>query len=1389
MTPERFRQIEEVYDAAADASPEECGVVLDRLCRDDPALRAEVEALLAATPDATPRIQGAISRVAGEVALGATLPLRRPPAGDRSTRAPRTGDERHVAKGAILHHGERVGGRFTIDRLADTGGMGEIYRATDEHGGEPVAIKVLRRDRSMDARRFEREAQLLAGVDHPHIVRHVAHGLLASGEPYLAMEWLEGEGLDARLQRQRLTLGESVRLGLGLAEALGALHRRGIVHRDLKPSNVFLVGGALSELRLLDLGIAWSGEQTSLTQTGMFVGSLRYAAPEQVIGTRSFDARTDVFSLGTMLFECLAGTPAFENEQPVAVLTRMALGELPRLRHRARGLPEPLVDLVDRMLSRDPRLRPLDGDEVARALRALGQVTEGEPAPAPPTVSEPPSVAITTDEQSAVAILLLGPPAGDASGASDEALAREAEGYGGHLEWLGDGAATVLVAGPTVATDLAARAARCALALRCVSGARPITLAIGLRERADRSALGPTIDRAARLLTEHGRVARADAVALDAATVGLLDGRFEVRREDGGDFVLVGERAIADVRTLLGRPTPCLGRDRELRLLEELFDDCVHDGQAQAVLVTAPPGAGKTRLGAELLQRLRGRDAALWTARAGLMGAGSTLGMVVELVQAACGIECCELIEAQRRKLRDTVTARFPASEPPEQQRLTEFLGEIIAVRTPDNEASPRLRAARQDSSLMGDQLRAAFVELLAAETAARPVVLLLEDLHWADSATVRLIGAALRELAARPLYVIALARPEAQELFPERWSGRLHQLVLTPLSQRASEQLVRHVLGSEVSDEVLAQIVRLADGNAFHLEELIRATAEGRSATELPGSAIAMVQSRLAALDEPLRRVLRAASVFGEIFWISGVTSLTGDGVHPGETEALLQRLVELELVTPRSGSRFACETELALRHALLREAAYGMLTPADRTLGHQLAGEWLERRGERDPLVLAEHFDRGGQGARAAAYYLHAATSAVGAGDSDLALRRARQGLAAGAVDEMRIELLGVVLEAKIWKVERDPDDAGISDELLARARPGSVAWEQAAITKLVELVMTGRIPEVLSLLDLVLATPPAPLAIMPMGLCLVSGIWLLELCGIPRESDAILERALAMMNELPEPDRFPFWWLGGYVACRACYRDLDPWRGVELLQHTRDAARAMGFTRGIGVCDPWLGLSYVCLGAAEEARAVFQRTTFSDQEMAIASSIGPLGRAWLAFQLADLEDAHRQAERLLELGRRGFALDGARGHWILAEVRRRSGDLAAAEAAAEAALALAVPMDRPAILATLAGARLAQGRTVEALAVAEEAMAIYRELGFCSQFFGTALLRVVHTECLLAADQPERARDAAADARAWLLRIAAKIGEPRYRATFLDDVPEHRRILELAGATTPA
>jgi eukaryotic-like serine/threonine-protein kinase len=131
-------------------------------------------------------------------------------------------------------------------------------------------------------------------------------------------------------------------------------------------------------------------------------------------------------------------------------------------------------------------------------------------------------------------------------------------------------------------------------------------------------------------------------------------------------------------------------------------------------------------------------------------------------------------------------------------------------------------------------------------------------------------------------------------------------------------------------------------------------------------------VQTRLEGLDGETRRMLRAASIFGEVFWPGGVEALLG-GAGAGPSWAAL--VATRDVVVQRAGSRFAGEEELGFRNALLREAAYAMLTPGDRALGHLLAGDWLEQHGEGDALVLAHHFDRGGDGPRAGGHYLHAA------------------------------------------------------------------------------------------------------------------------------------------------------------------------------------------------------------------------------------------------------------------------------------------------------------------------------------------------------------------------------------------------------------------------------
>ena len=154
-----------------------------------------------------------------------------------------------------MQSGDTVGGRFVIEAAAGGGGMGSIYRATDLATGAIVALKVLRHEQG-DAARFERESTVLSSLDHPAVVRYVAHGLHASGAPWLAMEWLAGEDLAARLMRSPLPTVEALSLCARAAQGLAAAHALGVVHRDVKPANLLLVDGDPLKVKVLDFGIA-----------------------------------------------------------------------------------------------------------------------------------------------------------------------------------------------------------------------------------------------------------------------------------------------------------------------------------------------------------------------------------------------------------------------------------------------------------------------------------------------------------------------------------------------------------------------------------------------------------------------------------------------------------------------------------------------------------------------------------------------------------------------------------------------------------------------------------------------------------------------------------------------------------------------------------------------------------------------------------------------------------------------------------------------------------------------------------------------------------------------------------------------------------------------------
>ncbi len=265
-----------------------------------------------------------------------------------------------------------LGDRYEVERLVGEGGMATVYLATDLRHGRKVAIKTLRAElaASIGAERFLREIRLAANLQHPNVLALYDSGE-ADGILYYVMPFIEGESLRGRLNReQQLPLHDAVRITREAAEALAYAHEHGVVHRDIKPENILLQNG---HAVVADFGIARAldaaGEK--LTQTGMAVGTPHYMSPEQSLGADHADGRSDIYSLGCVLYELLAGQPPFDGPNSRAILARHAMEQVPSIRIVRQSVPEELEDAVLQALEKTPADRFQKMSEMADVLADL----------------------------------------------------------------------------------------------------------------------------------------------------------------------------------------------------------------------------------------------------------------------------------------------------------------------------------------------------------------------------------------------------------------------------------------------------------------------------------------------------------------------------------------------------------------------------------------------------------------------------------------------------------------------------------------------------------------------------------------------------------------------------------------------------------------------------------------------------------------------------------------------------------------------------------------------------------------------------------------------------------------------------------------------------------
>jgi len=280
-----------------------------------------------------------------------------------------------------LAPGQTLAGRYVVERVLGSGGMGSVLAARDTERGQLVALKVMHAEAAADPKsvaRFMREARAAARLTTEHTARIHEVGRFPSGIPFLVMEYLDGEDLEEIRERRSLTTDEIVDYVIQATKALSEAHAIGLVHRDLKPQNLFLARGrdGVSRIKVLDFGLAKdleqaeSKDQSQVTTDNMLLGSPQFMSPEQVRTPSDVDARTDIWSLGATLYQLYTGEPPFASATVFGLLARIMSDPAPRVRDKAPEAPEAIERIILRCLEKDPEDRYRSAGELADALRA-----------------------------------------------------------------------------------------------------------------------------------------------------------------------------------------------------------------------------------------------------------------------------------------------------------------------------------------------------------------------------------------------------------------------------------------------------------------------------------------------------------------------------------------------------------------------------------------------------------------------------------------------------------------------------------------------------------------------------------------------------------------------------------------------------------------------------------------------------------------------------------------------------------------------------------------------------------------------------------------------------------------------------------------------------------
>lgn len=528
------------------------------------------------------------------------------------------------------------------------------------------------------------------------------------------------------------------------------------------------------------------------------------------------------------------------------------------------------------------------------------------------------------------------------------------------------------------------------------------------------TAVGRAMQVASLLETE----ARPGEVVISQDTLRLVRGLFDV--ELRSELPVFGyERPLLVYRVLRPRPyafrphtrgvegieTRMIGRESEFGALQNALQDMLLDRKSRALMVVGEAGIGKSRLLYEFEAWLAPRSRQFWVVQS--RATERMISVPYNLLRAAIALRLNipddAPLELARQRMERAIQSLLP--EDPAALEKAHFIGHLFGL---DFSSTPELSGILTDPGQIRDRARYYLAQVIASIAARQPVILLLEDLHWADEASLDLLAYLMREVRALPVLLVSVARPDLLERLPDWWQRLPGQqrLDLKPLDETASLSLLREILQKAASIPASLEklVISAAEGNPFYVEELIKMLIDERvistgeiwtvdesrlGQARVPATLAGILQARMDGLPETERVVLQAASALGRAFWDGAVAALTG--FDPDVVFAALDSLEARELVYPRQHSTFGGQREYVFKHALLRQAVYESVSKRQRRGYHLTAAEWLAKQGgERASeyaALVAGHFEAAEDWNRAALWHGQAGRQAYEAYESSAA------------------------------------------------------------------------------------------------------------------------------------------------------------------------------------------------------------------------------------------------------------------------------------------------------------------------------------------------------------------------------------------------------------------